>query len=224
MRNKLYFGENVEGYSVPVLNEREARAGAGVLLLPAITSFFISYFEHDFHFTKVFITIFMVDFFIRLFVNPKYAPSLIIGRLFVQNQIPEYVGAEQKKFAWSIGMVLSVLMFFVVVVFEVMTPFKIIICLFCIALLFSEAAFGICLGCIMYQKISKKMPQHCPGGTCEMKRKDEIQKTSKSQLLMVLLFSFAIFFFSSYIGEQEAQFSNNTTAMKCGTGKCGAGM
>jgi hypothetical protein len=27
------FGENVEGYSIPVLNEREIRGGAGILFL-----------------------------------------------------------------------------------------------------------------------------------------------------------------------------------------------
>ena len=218
MRKNLYFGERVEGYAVPVLNEREARAGAGVLLLPAITSFSISYFEHDFHFTKVFITLFMVDFFIRLFINPKYAPSLIIGRFFVQNQTPEYVGASQKKFAWSIGMVLSILMFFLVVVFEIMTPLKILICLFCILLLFSEASFGICLGCIIYQKITKKIPQYCPGGTCEIKQKEAIQKTSKSQFIIVLLFGFSIFLFSSLIEKEELIGVHHTSVMKCGSG------
>jgi len=72
----------------------------------AMVSFLNSYLLRDFAFTKIFITVFMVDFFIRIFINPKYATSLIFGRIFVQNQTPEYVGAPQKKFAWYIGFIL----------------------------------------------------------------------------------------------------------------------
>ena len=85
------------GYDIPVLNEREARAGAGILLLPAIFSFANAYMMHDFIFTKIFVTFFMLDFFIRLFISPHYSPTLILGRFFVQNQTPEYVGAKQKN-------------------------------------------------------------------------------------------------------------------------------
>ena len=149
MKKYLYFGETVESYDVPVLNEREARAGAGILFLFAIISFLNAYLTHRFLFTQIFVTVFMIDFFIRIFINPMYAPSLILGRLFVQNQTPEYVGAVQKRFAWGIGFGLSVIMFFIIVIFEWMTPIKIAICILCLALLFSEAAFGICLGCII---------------------------------------------------------------------------
>ncbi len=48
---------------------------------------------------KYVITMFLTDFIIRVFVNPKFSPTLIIGRLIVSNQVPEYVGAPQKKFA-----------------------------------------------------------------------------------------------------------------------------
>jgi hypothetical protein len=37
---------------------------------------------------------------IRVLVSPRYAPTLILGRLIVRNRAPEYVGARQKKFAW----------------------------------------------------------------------------------------------------------------------------
>src|SRR6266545_1009786 len=44
---------------------------------------------------KYVITIFLTDFIIRVFINPKFSPILIIGRLIVGNQVPEYVGAQQ---------------------------------------------------------------------------------------------------------------------------------
>ena len=226
MERHFYFGETVKGYEIPVLNEREARAGAGILLLPAITSFLVSFLTHDFRFTKIFVTVFMVDFFIRVFINPKYAPSLILGRIFIQNQTPEYVGAPQKRFAWSIGFVLSIVMFFMIVIFEIMTPIKIIICLLCIALLFSETAFGICLGCIVYHKTQKKSPQYCPGDVCKMKTKEKIQAFSKVQFIILLLFFTSLYMYSTIIIENEKKENKSIllNGMKCAQGKCGSSM
>lgn len=226
MKKHFYFGELVEGYDMPVLNEREARAGAGILLLPAMVSFMTSYLTHDFIFTKIFVTVFMVDFFIRIFVNPNYAPSLIIGRFFVQNQTPEYVGAKQKRFAWSIGFALSVIMFFIIVVFEIMTDIKIAICLLCITFLFSETAFGICLGCILYHKTQTTKPLYCPGNVCEVKTKDKIQQFSKHQMISLILFFTGLYILSYGMKQNNNYIEKNmsTKQMKCETGKCGRSM
>jgi len=225
MKKHRYFGEEVEGYEIPVLNEREARAGAGILLLPAIYSFLHSYMTHDFRFTKIFVTVFMIDFIIRVLINPKYAPTLILGRLFVQNQTPEYVGAKQKQFAWSIGLVLSIVMFFIIVVFEIMTPIKIVICLLCILLLFSETAFGICLGCIIYHKIHATKPQYCPGGVCEIKTKEKIQQISPTQYTILALAIVALV--TTILMTSTPNNTSNGADMnrsgKCASGKCGAG-
>jgi len=226
MKNYIYFGERVEGYDIPVLNEREARAGAGILLLPAIASFVNSYLTHNFIFTKIFVTVFMVDFFIRIFINPNYAPSLILGRFFVQNQTPEYVGAKQKRFAWSIGFILSVIMFLIIVVFEIMTTIKIGICLLCITFLFSETAFGICIGCILYHKIQGNRPLYCPGNVCEMKRKEKIQQFSKLQIMSLILFFTGLYFLSDTITKNENTIKMNISMknLKCAPGKCGKDM
>ena len=187
MNKHFYFGEVVDGYAVRVLNEREARAGAGLLFVFAILSFLYAYRTMDFRYTSIFITFFMVDFFIRVLVNPKYAPSLIVGRFFVARQKPEYVGAAQKRFAWSIGLVLSVIMFWLVVVVEMMTPIKIYICTACLILLFSETAFGICIGCVLYNLVRKTPPTLCPGGVCEVRQKEEIQRINPIQATIAVL-------------------------------------
>src|SRR6266566_9093598 len=106
MSKLIQFGENVEGYTIPVLNEREIRASAGILFLATFISLMLIIFKDNFLPIKYVITLFFSDFIIRVFVNPKYSPTLIIGRLIVRNQVPEYVGAQQKKFAWVIGLVL----------------------------------------------------------------------------------------------------------------------
>ena len=220
MKKNIYFGERVEGYSVPVLNEREARAGAGILFAFGMISFLNAFLTHSFGFTQIFITVFMVDFIIRILINPKYAPSLILGRIFIRNQTPEYVGASQKRFAWSIGLVLSVVMFFVVVVFEIMTPIKIIICVLCLILLFSETAFGICLGCIIYHFVYKKSPNYCPGDVCEVRKKEEIQKVSILQISILVIF-LGIVGMVTYTSMNSSPIVS--TEMKCGAGKYGGG-
>lgn len=187
MDKYFYFGEVVDGYAVRVLNEREARAAAGLLFLFALPAFLYAYRTMDFRFTSIFITFFMVDFLIRVLVNPKYAPSLIVGRFFVGRQKPEYVGAAQKRFAWSIGLVLSIVMFVLVVVLEMMTLVKVYICLTCLLLLFSETAFGICIGCVIYNWFGKTPPELCPGGVCEVHQKQAIQRISPLQAMIALV-------------------------------------
>src|SRR6476619_3989256 len=159
MNNKLIqFGENVEGYNIPVLNEREVRASAGILFLATFVSLMTILFKNNFLPIKYVITIFLTDFIIRVFVNPKFSPTLIIGRLIVGNQVPEYVGAQQKKFAWIIGIILSGTMFTLMVVVNSYSPITGIICLICLAFLFFESAFGICLGCKFYSLFHKEKP------------------------------------------------------------------
>lgn len=182
------FGENVAGYSIPVLNEREIRAGAGILFLATYTSLMFILFNQNFVPIKYIVTIFLVDFLIRVFINPKYAPTLILGRLMVRNQNPEYVGAKQKKFAWIIGVILAAVMFVFFVFFNAYSFITGIICLICLIFLFFESVFGICLGCKVYPLLFKDKVQYCPGEVCDVKQKQDIQKTSIGQLLALLAF------------------------------------
>lgn len=184
----LKFGEDVEGYSIPVLNEREIRAAAGILFLMMFISVLVVILTENFLMLKYAVTIFLTDIMIRVFVNPKYAPTLIVGRLIVRNQVPEYVGAQQKKFAWIIGVVLASIFFILSVVVNSYSPITGIICLICLIFLFFETAFGICLGCKFYSMFYKEKAQYCPGEVCEVNSKYDIQKTSRAQLFIVFGF------------------------------------
>ena len=189
MSKIVKFGEDVEGYSIPVLNEREIRAAAGILFLMMFISIMMVIFKGDFTPLKYAVIFFLVDILIRVLVNPKYSPTLIIGRLIVFNQTPEYVGAKQKKFAWIIGIALASIMFIHLNVMNAYSPITGIICMICLIFLFFEAVFGICLGCKFYSLVYKEKAQYCPGEVCDVKSRQEIQKTSGVQLLIVLLFA-----------------------------------
>ena len=145
MSKIIQFGEKVDGYDIPVLNEREIRAAAGMLFLMMYTSVLIVFMMENFLLLKYAVTIFLTDILIRVFINPKYAPTLILGRLIVRNQTPEYVGAAQKKFAWIIGIVLASVFFSLTVVVNSYSPITGIICLICLAdvlmLFISELAY-----------------------------------------------------------------------------------
>ncbi len=186
MADVLKFGEDVAGYDIPVLNEREIRAASGLLFVMMFISILTAIMNSDFTLLKYSITIFLADISIRVLINPRFAPFLIIGRLIVRNQTPEYVGAQPKKFAWVIGLVLAATMFSLQVVMNTFSPITGVICLICLVFLFFETAFGICLGCKFYSLVYRKKAQYCPGEICDVKDKQDIQGTSKFQLLMIV--------------------------------------
>ena len=182
------FGERVEGYAVPVLNEREIRAAAGILFLATFLSLMFILFQGNFIPIKVVIPAFLADLLVRVFVSPRLAPTLILGRLIVAGQTPEYVAAAPKRLAWSLGLGLSGLMFVLMVGMNTYGPISGITCLVCLIFLFFEAAFGICLGCKLYGLVHGRPPVLCPGEVCERKDRTPIQRTSPLQVLILLAF------------------------------------
>jgi hypothetical protein len=168
MPDVLSFGERLDGYAVPVLNERAVRAAAGIVFLFAIVAFMNAWLIGNFQPTRVFVVAFLVDFTLRIFVNPRFAPSLILGQWMVRKQQPEYVGAPQKRFAWAIGFGLALAMLYLIVIKHVVGPINLLVCAACLVLLFFETAFGICIGCKVYNWFNKEQAQLCPGGVCEI--------------------------------------------------------
>ncbi len=192
--NKIIrFGEDVTGFDIPVLNEREIRAAAGLLFLIMFISILLALLKGNFLMLKYAVTAFLTDMIIRVFINPEFSPFLIAGRLIVRNQVPEYVGAQQKKFAWIIGIVLATTIFTLVVVVNSYSPISGIICMICLVFLFFETAFGICIGCKFYKIFYKEKAHYCPGEVCEPKSKHNIQKTSGTKIFIVFAFIAYIF-------------------------------
>ena len=98
------FGEVHPDYPVRVLNEREVRAAAGILLVLGMIAFLTTFLTGDFTLTRLMVLAFGADFAIRLFIGPAWAPAMILGRWFVRHQEPELTGAPQKRFAWALGL------------------------------------------------------------------------------------------------------------------------
>lgn len=75
----------VDGYPVPVVNERQVRAAAGLLFFPAVVSFMHSFLLGNFQYTRWFIVVFLVDMTLRV-LSPRWSPSMIVGGWIVRHQ------------------------------------------------------------------------------------------------------------------------------------------
>ncbi|MGE5356436.1 MAG: DUF4395 domain-containing protein [Deltaproteobacteria bacterium] len=173
------FGEYNESRTFKVVDERVWRASAGIMLFLAIIASINGFILKNYFVIPYISGFFMLNFMIGLFINPKFSPTVILGRLFTYKQSPLPIGAVQKRFAWSLGLGLStvifVLSFFLL---EDVTYFEPVcmLCLLCILLLYLETAFGICLGCKLYYLFRNlgliKKPEvdpNCMGDACEVK-------------------------------------------------------
>lgn len=191
----MEFGEKVVGYDTLMFNEREVRAAAGIVFFFAFMAFMSGFLTGNNEPTKLMVIVFLFDFFIRIFINPKYAPSMVVGRWVVNNQKPEYTDAAPKRWAWSFGFILATTMFYLVVLNDIRGPINILTCALCLGLLFFEAVFGICVGCKIYNLVHDEKVKHCPGGVCDLnKTRDQIQTLNLMQKIIFSLSMLALFY------------------------------
>lgn len=217
MAQLFQFGEDHPDYPVRVLNEREARGAAGLMFLFALIAFMTAWFKGDFTPTKLTIVAFFIDFFIRVVVNPRYSPTLIMARWMVNNQTAEYVGAPQKRFAWAIGLGLATLMMYLVVLHDVRGPINMITCLICLMLLFFETAFGICIGCHLFKLFNPEKAQLCPGQVCKIKDREPIQTVAASQAWVAAAYVALLFVLSPILHATTPQPRNAGAAAPAST-------
>jgi len=182
------YGEKVPGYDVTVINEREARAAGGILFMLGMLVIFMGIGYNHVLTARVYLGFLFIDFTARM-ISPKYSPSLLLGKFMVRNQTPEYVGGAQKRFAWTLGWLISIPMMQWFVLHWDITFYKVLICILCLTLMFLESAFSICVGCWIYKTLIDKEPEHCPGGVCEVRRKEPIQTFNLMQKVIVVLTS-----------------------------------
>jgi len=204
--NKIFeFGQKVDEHDFKVINERDARASAGIMFLLGTLSLFSFILTENLFWANLFTITFIIEFVFRIFVNPRYSPYMILGSLIVSNQEPDWVEASPKKFAWILGVILGIIMSYFIL-FDIMTPARLLTCLLCLVLLYMESVFGICLGCIIYKRLNIKLYK-CPGGVCEVTKK-------KASLMpkFILLFLFIGMFYGVYYGLKTYKYHNTTSS------------
>ncbi len=175
----IQFGDYVEGINYKVVDERKMRASAGIMFILGLIAIINAVFKQQFIIIPYVAGFMMVSFGVGIFINPKYSPAGIIAGLIIRKQAPLYIGAIQKKFAWSLGFIISTITFILslylqndVTLFEPVC----LLCLICMVLMYLETAFGICVGCKLYflsirLKLLKQPTEkpNCMGDSCDVK-------------------------------------------------------
>jgi len=93
----------------------------------------------------------------------------------------------QKRFAWTLGWLISLPRVWWFVIHWDINFYKVMICVLCLLLTFLESAFSICVGCKIYKIMTKIDPVHCPGGVCEVRKKEPIQTFNPIQKVITAL-------------------------------------
>jgi hypothetical protein len=157
----------------PVVNEQAVRAGAGILFLLGIFAFFHAFYLEEYVYIQFIVVFFWFDFLMKSVVGTAFSPVSILAHRIVATQTPVYVGAIQKRFAWSIGFILASIMMILIFVFGIIGLPNLIICSICLTFMFMESAFSICVGCKIYNLLLAwgivTMPVHkpvCAGNSC----------------------------------------------------------
>jgi hypothetical protein len=175
------FGQRFDNLTVwgrparfPVVNERAARATAGIVMVLAIIAIAIAYFDKNYTPVRVISVFVAADYALRQFAGlTPLSPIGTLGSFLVRNQTPEWVGATQKRFAWALAlsMVLLIAILTNAGVRGVGIP---LIGITLIGLLWFESVVGFCVGCFMYSRLIKADVVHpedapaCGGNSCQI--------------------------------------------------------
>lgn len=174
----ISFGEYIEGRGYKVVDERRMRASAGIMFLLGIIAFINGFILQNYIVIPYISGFLLFNFIIGVFINPKLSPTILVANLFVRKQSSLPIGAVQKRFAWSLGLILSIVIFGLsLLLINDVSYFESVcfLCLICLILLYLETAFGICVGCKLYYlainlKLLKKPKEkpNCMGDACEV--------------------------------------------------------
>lgn len=159
---KFAFGEVIDGLSVDgtelhsaVFNENEVRAAAGLTMALGAVAFVYAFFASVYTPIQVITTFFFVEFLIRVTVGLRYSPIGVLSRWMTRREAPQWVSAKPKRFAWTLGLVMSLAMSIITNV-GIRGALPATICLTCLVLMWSEAVLGLCVGCEIHGRLVRR--------------------------------------------------------------------
>lgn len=173
------YGESVPGLAIDgrvvragVFDETEVRAAAGVTLAIGALAFVFAYFAKQYLPIKLVTTLFFVEFLLRVSLGLRYSPVGQVAKLLTWRHPPIWVSAKPKRFAWTLGLVMSLAMALITNA-NVRGTLPLTICLICMTLMWLEAVLGLCLGCEIHGLMVRRgwigrdeAYEVCAGGAC----------------------------------------------------------
>ena len=174
------FGKLIDEKKFLVVDERVMRLNALFILLVAISAFINGMELHNFKVLPYIIGFIWANFMIGIFINLDYAPTVALANLILGKKVKKPIGAIQKKFAWGLGLLLSSVILGLSIFLDAnpgLFNAVCLLCLLCIAIIFFEVVFKICIGCELYflsidlklikaPKVDEK--PNCMGDSCEI--------------------------------------------------------
>ena len=174
----IQFGDFDNNLGYATLNERAVRASSGIMLVIGIWALVNAFVLRNFIVVPWVSGILLVNFAIAVFINPRLAPIYALATWVVRKQTPLPIGAIQKRFAWSLGLVLASTIFglsFMLLADPNWFGPVCMLCVLCNMLLFLESAFGICVGCKLYGLAVRvgllkqaEVKPNCMGDACKI--------------------------------------------------------
>jgi Domain of unknown function (DUF4395) len=156
------------------VNEHEVRAAAGMTMVIGAVAFAYAYFAKQYVPLQVVASFFFVEFLIRVTAGIRRSPVGGLARVLTRSRPPDWVSSKPKRFAWTLGLVMTLAM-------TIITNSGIrgwlprSICLVCLTLMWMEAVLGLCLGCRIHGLLVRrgwvsKHPEFevCADGSCEV--------------------------------------------------------
>lgn len=167
-----------------VVNERQARAAAGITMAAGAVAFVYANFDKLFWPIQSVSAIFFIDFLIRVTLGLERSPSGLLAGWMTRHEDPQWVSARPKRFAWTLGLVMAAAMA-AITNSGIHGPLPRTICLICLTLMWLEAVLGLCLGCEIYGFMVRRgwrpadaAYEICANGACDLVSLDGGQHTS----------------------------------------------
>jgi len=166
----------IQGRPAPygVVNEREVRAVAGLMFAIGISTLWFVVIGGYYNLLYFIVPLFFLEFLLKVLLGPNLSIFRPLILPLLKKQKPEYVGAIQKRFAWSVGLLMAGAMM-VLVSFGITGVAPLTICGICLFFMWLESSLGVCAGCNMYSFLLKKRiikePEYkpaCAAGVCEI--------------------------------------------------------
>jgi Domain of unknown function (DUF4395) len=173
------YGQTVHGLSIAgrpveagVFDEHQVRAAAGLTLVAGAAAFVYAYFDRQYAPIQFVTPLFFIEFLIRVASGIRYSPFGWLAGLLTRSRQALWVSARPKRFAWSLGLAMSLAMT-VITNAQIRGPLPLTICLICLTLMWLEAVLGLCLGCEIHGALVRrgwvardKAFEICSGGAC----------------------------------------------------------
>lgn len=162
------------------VNETQVRLGAWIMVTIWLIIFLTTALTKQYIIGLVGVSVFWLDFLLKV-INPHYSLFGILAWWWVKKKEVVRVGAIQKRFAWTMwlvmaSIVLGLFLFHIISAKQgAITPVVPILCITCLVLMRCEAHLGLCVGCKIFAWLLKKEyitnpdAQTCPDWSCSLR-------------------------------------------------------